>query len=139
MRERVIKRYNERFKRQVVDEAESGRFDSIAQTRSHHGIAGSTTVQTWIKNYGRNNLQAKVVQMEKSDEQERIRGYKKQLAQLEQALGKAQAENLLNATFLKLACEELGQGVESFKKKSDEKPSTGPQGAGAAAPQTGDG
>ena len=132
MRVRVIKRYSECFKRQVVDELESGRFDSITQARLHHGIPGTTTVQKWIKHYGRNHLQAKVVRVEKPDEQDRIRAYKKQVAQLEQALGKTQAENVLNATFLKLACEQLGQDVESFKKKSDGKPSTGPEESGAA-------
>ncbi len=119
MRVRVIKRYSECFKRQAVAELEDGRFASITQARLHHGIPGATTVQKWIKHYGRNHLQAKVVRVEKPDEQDRIREYKKRIAQLEQALGKTQAENVLNATFLKLACEQLGQEVESFKKKSD--------------------
>ncbi|MGC9260718.1 MAG: transposase [Phycisphaerae bacterium] len=95
MRVRVIKRYSECFKRQVVDELESGRFDSINQARLHHGITGTTTVQKWIKNYGKNHLQAKVVRVEKPDEQDRIRGYKKRIAQLGQALGTTQAENVL--------------------------------------------
>ena len=68
--------------------------------------------------------------MEKPDEPDRISAYQKQVAQLEQALGKTQAENVLHATFLKLACEQLGQDVESFKKKCDGKRSTGPQGPG---------
>ena len=36
--------------------------------------------------------------------------------QLEQALEQARAERLLNTIFLQLACDELGQDVESFKK-----------------------
>ena len=116
MRVRLIKRYSECFKRQVVDELEKGRFDSITQTRLHHGISGATTVKKWIKHYGRNHIQAKVVRVEKPDKQDRIRGYKKQIAQLEQALGKTQAENVLNATLLSLACQELGQDVVEFKK-----------------------
>lgn len=132
MRVRVIKRYSECFKRQVVDELESGRFDSITQARLHHGIPGTTTVQAWIKNYGRNHLQAKVVRVEKPDEQDQLRAYKKRVSQLEQALGKTQAENVLNATFLKLACEWMGQDVENFKKNCDGKPSTGTKGSGRA-------
>ena len=132
MRVRVIKRYSECFKRQVVEELEGGRFDSITQARLHHGIPGATTVQKWIKNYGRNHLQAKVIRVEKPDEQDQIRAYKKRVAQLEQALGKTQAENVLNATFLKLACERMGMDVESFKKNCDGKPSTGPKGSAQA-------
>ncbi len=130
MRVRVIKRYSECFKRQVVDELENGRFASITESRLHHGISGATTVQQWIKSYGKNHLQAKVVRVEKPDEQDRIREYKKRIAQLEQALGQTQAESLLNATFLKLACEQLGQDVESFKKKSDGKRCTLPGSTG---------
>jgi transposase-like protein len=132
MRVRVIKRYSECFKRQVVEELERGRFASITEARLHHGIPGSTTVQKWITHYGRHHLQAKVVRVEKPDEQDRIRAYKKQVAQLEQALGKTQAENVLHATFLKLACEQLGLDVESFKKKFDGKPSIEPPGSGQA-------
>ena len=54
----------------------------------------------------------------------RLRAYQKRVAQLEQALGKTQAENVLNAAFLKLACGRLGEDVEDFKKKSDGKRST---------------
>ena len=132
MRVRVIKRYSECFKRQVVEELESGRFASITQARLHHGISGMGTVQKWIKNYGRNHLQAKVVRVEKPDEQDQIRAFRKRVAQLEQALGQTQAENVLNATFLKLACERMGQDVENFKKNCDGKPSTGTKGSGRA-------
>ena len=124
MRIRVIKRYSECFKRQVVEELENGRFESITQARLHHGIPGATTVQKWINQYGKNHLQAKVVRVEKPDEQDQIRAYQKRVAQLEQALGKTQAENVLNAAFLKLACGRLGEDVEDFKKKSDGKRST---------------
>lgn len=132
MRVRVIKRYSEYFKRQVVDELENGRFTSITESRLHHGITGGTTIQTWLKKYGRNHLMAKVVRVEKPGEQDQLRAYKKRVSQLEQALGKTQAENVLNATFLKLACEWMGQDVENFKKNCDGKPSTGTKGSGRA-------
>jgi hypothetical protein len=72
--------------------------------------------------YGRNRLMAKVVHVEKSDEQDLIRKYQKRIAHLEKALCQKQAENLLNATFLKLACERLGQEEESFKTDVPVKP-----------------
>ncbi|MHB1768434.1 MAG: transposase [Phycisphaerae bacterium] len=75
MRIRVIKRYSECFKRQVVEELEQGRFGSIKQVRLHLGIMGAATVPRWLRNYGRNHLMAKVVRAEKSDEQDRVREY----------------------------------------------------------------
>jgi transposase-like protein len=116
MRERIIKRYSECFKRQVVEDLERGRFESIKQIKRHYGITGATTVRGWLNHYGKNHLQAKVVRVEKPDEKDRIREYKRQIVQLQQALGQTQAENVLNAEFLKLACEALGQEVDTFKK-----------------------
>ncbi len=119
MRERIIKKYSACFKMQVISELESGRFDSIEVARRHYDIGGSMTIQNWLRCYGKNHLQAKVVRVEMPNERDRIRDLKKRVAELERALGQTQAENLLHATFLKLACEELGQGVDEFKKKAD--------------------
>ena len=59
----------------MVEELENGRFESITQARLHHGIPGATTVQKWINKYGKNHLQAKVVRVEKPDEQDRIEAH----------------------------------------------------------------
>lgn len=72
-------------------------------------------------------LQAKVVRMKKPDEQDQIGALEKRLAHLKQALQNAQAENLLNATFLDIACRELGQNVSDFKKQSTAKPCQEPK------------
>lgn len=125
MRQRVVRRYSACFKRRVVEELEGGRFDSIQQARQHYGIGGSTTIQKWLRRYGRNHLQAKVVRVEQPDEAHRIRELKRRVAELERALGQTQAENVLNQAYLERACEALGQDVESFRKKSDGRPSTG--------------
>lgn len=54
--------------------------------------------------------------MEKPDEKDKILELKKQIKQLKEALGQTQAENVINQEFLKIACEQMGQDVESFKK-----------------------
>lgn len=126
MRERIIKRYSDCFKRQVVEDLERGRFGSITEAGEHYGVTGAMTIQKWLDKYGKNHLQAKVVRVEKPDEKDRIVELKGRIAALERALGQTQAENILNAEFLKLACEALGQEVESFKKKSAGRRSTPP-------------
>jgi transposase len=126
MRERIIRRYSASFKQQVIADLESGRFGGIEQARIHYGIGGAMTIRNWLRRYGRNHLQVKVVRVEKPDEADQIRELKRQVTQLQQALGQTQAENVLHAAYLKLACEQLGQEVEAFKKKSDGKPSTRP-------------
>ncbi len=55
--------------------------------------------------------------MEKPNERDRIQELKKRVSELERVLGRTQAESVMNATFLKLACQELGRGVDTFKKQ----------------------
>lgn len=124
MRERVIRRYSQAFKRQVVEEVESGRFVSLQAAGVHHGIGGAVTVRDWVRRFGKNHLLAKVVRVETVGEADVIVDLRRQIERLQKALGQTQAENLLNAEYLKLACERLGEEVEGFKKKSDGKPST---------------
>lgn len=126
MCERVVHRYSACFKQQVIAELESGRFASLEQARLHYGIGGSNTIQKWLRRYGKNHLQPKVVRVEKPGEADQVRELKRQIAQLQQVLGQTQAQNVLHATYLKLACAELGQDVEAFKKKSDGPRSTKP-------------
>jgi transposase-like protein len=104
---------------------ESGRFASAAQVQAHFGIKSSATIGNWLRQLKRPDLQVKVVRVEKPGEAEQIRELKKQVAQLQRALGQTQAENLLHAELLRTACERLGQDVATFKKKSVGVPSTG--------------
>jgi len=115
------------FKQQVVSDLESGRFSSQLEAQWHYGICGNGTIQRWLKYYGKNHLCARVIKVEKPDEKDRIRQLKQQIKQLEQALGRTQADKILNEAFLEIACEDLGQEVEAFKKKVDTRLSIRPK------------
>jgi transposase len=121
-------RYSMAFKRQVVGELESGRFGSLHEAGEHYGIGGSCTIRNWLGRLGRNHLMPKVVRVEKPEEANQIVELKKQIRQLQQALGQTQLKNVLNETLLEMACQELGLDVESFKKKADTRRSTEPGG-----------
>lgn len=121
MRNRIVRRYSEAFKRQVVSEIESGRFSSLRDASKHHGITGTVTVRQWVRRFGKNHLLAKVVRVEAVNEVDLVAGLRRQVEQLQKALGQTQAENLLRQEYLKLACEQLGEEVETFKKKFDGK------------------
>lgn len=126
MEQRIIVRYSECFKRSVVEALEGGRFSSHNEARQHYGIAGMTTIASWLRRYGKNHLQAKVVRVEKPDEADRVRRLEKRIAELERALGRTQVEKMLEEQFLQRACQRLGEDVESFKKKNDGRSSTPP-------------
>jgi len=124
--ERIIIRYSECFKRSVVEALESGRFVSLGAAQRHYGIPGMSTIPGWLRRYGKNHLQAKVVRVEKPDEADRVRELQDKVAQLERALGRAQVQHFLEEEFLKRACQRLGEDVESFKKKNAGGSSTPP-------------
>jgi transposase len=126
MEQRIIYRYSTAFKRQVVDDLESGRFATIAVAREHYGIAGKATINCWIKRFGRNELLHKVVRVEKPNEKDQISELKQQVRKLHQLLGEKEAAMALADEFLIMACEELGIDVEEFKKKESGRVSTTP-------------
>ena len=120
MDQRLVIRYSMSFKQQVVSDLESGRFGSICEAKDHYGIKGADTIKKWLIKFGRNHLCPKVVRVEKPNEKDQIRELKNEIKQLKQALGHTQAENVLNQAFLEIACRQMGQDVDSFKKKVDE-------------------
>ena len=124
MGQRIVRRYSACFKQQVVAELESGRFESVEAARRHYEIGGSMTIQKWVKRLGKNHLTAKVVRVEAPDEADRIAQLQQRVRQLERALGQTQAQNVLHEQYLRLACEQLGQEMESFVKKCDGPQST---------------
>jgi transposase len=119
-------RYSMSFKRQVVEELESGRFRSIQEARDHYGIGGTMTVRRWLERFGKNHLLPKVVRVEKPGEANELRRLKQENRQLREALGEAHLKSVLDASFLKLACQRFGEDPESFKKKHGMPPSLTP-------------
>jgi transposase-like protein len=119
MRQTEVIRYSISFKQQVIRELESGRFGNISEAKEHYGINGATTIRNWLGRYGRNHLCPKIVRVEMPDEKDQIKQLKKQIRQLQEVLGRTQAEKAINEAFLEIACEKLGEDVEEFKKKAD--------------------
>jgi transposase len=120
----INRRYSTAFQVKVVAEIESGRFDSVEAARRHYQIGGAATVPGWIRRLGKNHLLGKVVRVETFNERQELAELRKQVAQLQNALGQTQAENLLNESYLKLACQKLGVEVAAFTKKCDGRPCT---------------
>lgn len=117
MQQRIHIRYSMAFKQQVVADLETGRFRTILAAGEHYGIGGANTVRKWLVRFGKNHLIPRMVRVEKPDEADQIRLLKKQIRQLQEALGKTQLENVMNESFLQIACEKLGVDFEEFKKK----------------------
>lgn len=55
-------RYSDCFKLSIVEEIEKNGL-SIENCRRKYGIGGSTTIQKWLKKYGKNHLLNKIVRV----------------------------------------------------------------------------
>jgi transposase-like protein len=108
-------RYSKGFKLQMVSEVESGKLCSKEVERKYD-IKGNGTVTRWVRQFGSGKY-GKVIRVEKAgevNEASRLRG---QLRQVKEALADAHVDLALEKAFLEMACEELNQPLEAFKKK----------------------
>jgi len=116
---RIVHKYSECFKRQVVADLESGRVDSIHAAMRHYGITGYGTIQRWVQRFGKNHLLPKVVIVQTPDEKREIERLSKELAQAKEALGEQQIRQWIVEKQLELAGREYGFNPDEFKKKVD--------------------
>lgn len=117
---RDVVKYSEAFKLQVVGEVENGRHESCYAAGQFYGIGGTTTVQRWVREYGKNHLIGKVVKVEKPGERSELKKLQKRVAKLEKALADTTIDLHLEKAYTKLACKAGGiEDIAAFKKKHD--------------------
>lgn len=115
-REKLILRYSIAFKQKVINEIETGQL-TIDQARRIYNIGGGTTINKWIKKFGKNHLLGKIVRIEMADEVKQLEKLQKEKAELESALAKAHLKILTLESLIESAEEDLGIDL----KKSTEK------------------
>ena len=116
---KIVVRYSEAFKMQLIQELESGKLDSIEHARRTYGISGTYTIQRWLKKYGRHDLRTRIVHVRKPDEQDQIQKLEGQIKTLKSALAETQIQNLLNKSVYEVLCEQVGVEPSDFKKKAN--------------------
>jgi len=110
-------RYSEAYKRQIVKEAESGKYSSLNSLAKAYGIGCMATVSRWIRKYGREDLLPKNVRVETLKERDELKAARKRIRELEVAMADGHIEYCLEKGYLQAACDRLGMDMESFKKK----------------------
>ena len=108
-------RYSRGFKLQMVREVEAGQA-SAGAVRRKYNIRGTGTVMRWVRQYGSGRY-GKVIRVEKADEVNEASRLRGELRRAKEALADTHMALALEQAFLAVACEEMGQGVEAFKKK----------------------
>lgn len=114
----VRMRYSEAFKQQVLRELDEGKFESVHAALRAYGIRGASTIQRWMRRYGRQHLLRKVIQVQIPKEVSEVKELRKRVRELEKALADAHMDLKLEDAYLEIACEAAGiEDVEEFKKK----------------------
>jgi len=111
-------RYSEAFKRQVVEEISRGQHLSPQRAKKAYGINGADTVEKWVRIYGREDLLPKRIRIETMKERDELKEARKQIRDLKAAVADAHIDYCLEKSYLKIACERLGEDREDFKKKN---------------------
>jgi transposase-like protein len=117
-------RYSEGFKQQLVREVESGT-SSTERVQRKYNIKGNGTVMRWVRQLGSGRY-GKVMRVEKADEVNEAARLRGELRRAKEALADAHMELALEKAFLVVACEEMNQSLEGFKKKHAGGRRTGP-------------
>lgn len=116
-----VRRYSESFKLKILAELTKGNH-SKRQIALTYGIQ-SSTINVWIKKYGRKDLMNTRVTVQTDDELTRIKALQKELKQLKDLLIKKDLEKLVTDSYLEVAAENLGyRDVEELKKNLNIEP-----------------
>ena len=116
-----VRRYSESFKLKVLAELTKGNH-SKRQIALTYGIQ-SSTINGWIKKYGRKDLMNTRVTVQTDDELTRIKALQKELKQLKDHLIKKYLEKHVTDSYLEVAAENLGyKDVEELKKNLNIEP-----------------
>jgi len=85
MKKEIVK-YDEQFKKTVVDMLERGELKSIEQAKRVFNVKGSASISKWIKKYGKEDILPKIKMRRMVDEVDNYKGtdlYEKILVHLQ--------------------------------------------------------
>ena len=119
---KTVKRYSEAFKRHVVREYEDGA--TVEALRRKYGIGGGSTIQQWIRKYGRDGLRHRVVRIQTAEEANQVRHLQQELRRVQEALGRVVVEKLALEETLALYQDTYGSDLVKKNAPSSSKPST---------------
>ncbi len=102
--QRTIIRYSVSFKQMVVKDIEQG--SSIDLIRKKYDIKGYSTIQQWIRTFGKNHLLNKIVRIETMDERSKIKQLEQDNKKLKIALADAYMAKECLEGVIKMANDE---------------------------------
>ena len=118
---RVI-RYSRGFKIQLVREAEEDGKCAFEVSRKYRLSPG--TVMRWLRELG-SGKHGKVIRVEKAGEVDELSRLRRELRTVKEALADAHVALAVEKAYVELACEQMGQEAQDWRKKQDGRRRTG--------------
>lgn len=116
MERKLIKRYSQALKQQVVREYESGA--SVYSLLNKYGISGHNTIKRWVEKHGREAYRSGIVMIQSQEDQLEVKAMKARISELESALAESVLDGRLLNTTLEVASRELKVDLKkTFGKK----------------------
>jgi transposase len=106
-------RYSLSFKHQVVREIEENGM-GIEAVRRKYGIKGGSTIQKWLRKFGKTHLLNQIIRVETMEEKDRIKYLEEEIKKLKLAL----ADSMLAQRSLEVVIEEANKEYKTDLKKS---------------------
>ncbi|MEZ4938217.1 MAG: transposase [Crocinitomicaceae bacterium] len=122
MNKKVILRYSESFKLQVVKEYEES-YLTRKELSLKYGIKGGSTICNWINKYGSQSSQNRIVRVEKPNEKNRIKELEKEVERLKKALAHQTLVAVTKESMAEVIAEDFGVDLERRLKKVEERQS----------------
>src|SRR5262245_20760247 len=117
-----VVRYSRSFKIQLVRESEEEGKNPCRVSRKYK--VHPSTVMRWVRKFGVGK-HGKVIRVEKAGEEDEASRLRKELRAVKEALADAHVALAVEKAYVEVACEQLGQSVEAWRKKQDGRPRTG--------------
>jgi transposase-like protein len=115
-------RYSRGFKIKLVKEAEE-EGNNPHQMGGKYGVK-SSTVMRWVREFG-SGKHGKVIRVERADEINELDRVRRELRRVKEALADAHVALTVEKAYVELACEQMGQKAEEWRKKQDGRPRIG--------------
>ena len=104
-------RYSISFKQKVVKQIEEEGWD-IRDAARRYGIRGGSTIQKWIKQFGKNHLLNKIIRIEVKGEKDRVKELEAEIKKLKIALADATMEKHALETLIDIVNENYHTDVK---------------------------
>lgn len=111
--QKVTVRYSISFKRKIVKEVEEDGL-GVKDVARRYGIKGGSTIQKWIKQFGKNHLLNKIVRIEMKGEKDRVKELEAEIKKLKIAL----ADSTMEKHALETLIDIVNQHYQTDVKKN---------------------